>query len=81
MLGIKERDHDYAKILLQWLCFAVRPLTLKELAATAAVDLSAEDGPEYKSNNELQDIRDVLRICSSFIMKSEGMVQNNTRLK
>ena len=74
LLGIKEKDHSYAKTFLQWLSFAARPLTLEELATTAAVDLSAENGPEYKSDNELQDIKDVLRICSSFIMKSEGMV-------
>jgi len=72
LLGIKEKDHGYAKIFLQWLCFAVRPLTLKELATTVAVDLSAENGPEYKSDNELQDIKDVLKICSSFIIKSDG---------
>ena len=74
LLGIKERDHDYVKMFLQWLSFAVRPLTLEELATTAAVDLSAENGPEYKSDNELQDINNVLKICSSFIIKSEGMV-------
>ena len=28
LLGIKEKDHSYAKTFLQWLCFAVRPLTL-----------------------------------------------------
>ena len=74
LLGIKKRDHDYVKTFLQWLSFAVRPLTLEELATTAAVDLSAENGPEYRSDNELQDITDVLRICSSFIIKSEGMI-------
>jgi hypothetical protein len=80
LLGIKEKDHSYAKTFLQWLCFAVCPLTLEELATTAAVDLSAENGPEYKSDNELQDAKDVLKICSSFIMKSDGMVQDNTIL-
>jgi hypothetical protein len=74
LLRIKEKDHDYAKTFLQWLCFAVRPLTLKELVTTAAVDLSAENGPEYKSDNELQDIKCVLKICSSFVMESGGMV-------
>ena len=73
LLGINNKDRGYAKIFLQWLCFAVRPLTLKELATTAAVDLSAENEPEYKPDNELQDIKDVLKICSSLIMKSEGM--------
>ena len=74
LLGINEKDHSYAKTFLQWLSFAVRPLTLKELATTAAVDLCAENGPEYNSDNELQDIKDVLKICSSFIMESDGMV-------
>jgi hypothetical protein len=74
LLGINEKDHGYAKTFLQWLSFAVRPLTLKELATTASIDLCAENGPEYKSDNELQDIKDALRICSSFIMTSEGMV-------
>ena len=74
LLGINKKDHGYAKIFLQWLCFAVRPLTLKELATTAAVDFSAKNEPEYKPDNELQDITDVLKICSSFIMKSGGMV-------
>ena len=74
LLGINEKDYGYAKTFLQWLSFAVRPLTLEEPAATAAVDVSAENGPEYKSDNELQDIKDVLKICSSLIIKSEGMV-------
>jgi len=74
LLGINEKDQGYAKTFLQWLSFAVCPLTLEELATTASVDLSAENGPEYKSDNELQDINDVLKICSSLIMKSEGMV-------
>jgi hypothetical protein len=46
LLGIKEKDHSYARTFLQWLCFAVRPLTLEELATTAAVDISGENGPE-----------------------------------
>ena len=74
LLGINAKDHAYAKTFLQWLSFAVRPLTLEELAATAAVDLCGENGPEYKSDNELQDIKDILKICSSFIMKSDGMI-------
>ena len=74
LLKINEKDHGYAKTFLQWLSFAVCPLRLKELAATTSIDLSAENGPEYKSDNELQDSEDVLKICSSFIMKSEGVV-------
>ena len=79
LLGIKKKDCGYAKTFLQWLSFSVCPLKLEELAATAAVDLSAKNGPEYESDNELQDIKDVWKICSSFIMKSEGMVYTNTR--
>ena len=74
LLGIKEKDHGYAKTFLQWLSFSVCPLTLNELAATAAIDCSGENGPEYKCDNELQDIKDVLKICSSFIMESKGII-------
>ena len=70
LLGIKEKDHHYVKLFLQWLSFAVHPLKLTELAATAAIDLSAENGPEYKSDNELQDIKDVLKMCSSLVIQS-----------
>ena len=81
LMGIKKKDLGHAKMFLQWLSFAVCPMTLSELAATAAVDLSAKNGPEYKSDNKLQNIEDVLKICSSFIMRSEGKVSNNTKLK
>ena len=74
LLGINEKHHGYLKLFLQWLSFAVRPLSLRELAATAAVDIFAEDGPEYKSDNELQDIEVVLRICSSFVTESKGII-------
>ena len=81
LLGVKKKDHSYVRLFLQWLSFAVRPLRLTELAATAAVDLSAENGSEYKSDNELKDIKDVLKMCSSFVMESEGILYNNAKLK
>ena len=74
LLGIKKKDRSYVKLFLQWLSFAVRPLTLRELAATTAVDLFAENGPKYKSDNELHDIKDVLKMCSSFVVESEGII-------
>ena len=80
-LRIKKKDCGHVKLFLQWLSFAVRPLTLRELAATTAVDLFAEHGPEYKSDNELQDIKDVLKMCSSFVVESQGIILNKTRLK
>ena len=70
LLGIKKKDQSYVKLFLQWLSFAVRPLTLMELAATVAVDLSADNGPEYKSDNELQDVQDVLKYIVRFILWS-----------
>ena len=81
LLGIKKKDQSYVKLFLQWLSFAVRPLRLMELAATAAVDLSVENGSEYKSDNKLQDIKDVLKMCSSLVMESEGILYNNAKLK
>ena len=81
LLRINGKDQGYAKTFFVWLSFAVCPLNLEKLAATTAVDLSAENGPEYKSDNELQDIKDILKICSNLIMKLEGIVYYNYRLK
>ena len=67
LLGIDKKDWYYTKTFLMWLCFAVRPLTLKELAATVTVDLAAENGPQFQPENQIQDISDVLKMCSSFI--------------
>ena len=73
LLGIDKKDCGYTKTFLLWLCFAVRPLTLKELAATIAVDLAAENGPQFKCENEIQNISDILKMCSSFVIESECM--------
>ena len=81
LLGIKKKDCSYVKLFLQLLSFAFRPLSLMELAATAAVDLSAENGPKYKSDNELQDIKDVFKMCSGFVMESRGIIYNDAKLK
>ena len=81
LLGLDKRDFGYTKIFLLWLCFAVRPMKLKELAATVTVDLVAENGPQFKCENKLQDISDVLKVCSSFVIESAGMFGNFTRLK
>ena len=48
-------------------------MTLKELAATVAVDLTTEDGPQFEYENEIQDISDILKMCSSFVIESKRM--------
>jgi hypothetical protein len=73
LLGIDKKDCGYTKTFLLWLCFAVRPLTLKELAETVTVDLAAENGPKFETENKLQDISDVLKMCSSFVIESKCM--------
>ena len=46
-------------------------MTLKELAATVTVDLATENGPQFEHENKLQDISDVLKMCSSFVIDSK----------
>ncbi|KAF1362396.1 hypothetical protein EJ07DRAFT_107576, partial [Lizonia empirigonia] len=54
--------------ILSWACFAMRPLTLSELAATLAVDL---DSLEYDNMQVYQDADDILDICGSLLKRSE----------
>jgi len=73
LLGIDKKHLGYTKAFLLWLCFAVRPMTLKELAETVTVDLAAQNGPQFECGNKFQDISDVLKMCSSFVIESECM--------
>jgi hypothetical protein len=73
LLGIDKTDYGYTKTFLLWLCFAVRPMTLAELAATVTVDFAAENEPQFESENQIQDISDVLKMCSSFVIESKCM--------
>ena len=68
-------------MFLCWLSFAARPMTLEELAATATVDLAVEDGPQYKPENQFQNIQKVLTMCSSLVVKSKGMIHKSTQQK
>ena len=73
LLGIDKKDCGYTKTFLLWLCFAVCPLTLEELAATVTVNLAAENGPQFEHENKIQDISDVLKMCSGFVIESGCM--------
>ena len=68
-------------MFLCWLSFAARPMTLEELAATATIDLTAEEGPQYKPENQFQNIQKVLTMCSSLVIQSKGMIYKSTQLK
>ena len=48
-------------------------MTLKELAATVTLDLAAKNGLQFECENEIQDISDILKMCSSFVIESNGM--------
>ena len=73
LLGIDKKHYDYTKTFLLWLSFAVCPMTLEELAATVIVDLTAKNGPQFEHENKIQDISDILKMCSGFVIESECM--------
>ena len=73
LLGTNKKHCGYTKTFLMWLCFAIRPMTLKELGATVIVNLAAENGPQFECENEIQDISDILKMCSSFVIESKCM--------
>ena len=56
-------------------------MTLEELAETCTVDLTSDKGPQYDAQGKIWDKRDVLKMCSSFVIESKGMAQDDTTLK
>ena len=75
LLGIDKQYYNHTKTLLQWLAFAVRPMTLEELAETLTVNLHGENGPQYQSSSKLWNIRDIFKTCSGFVIQSKGVSQ------
>ena len=73
LLGINKRHCGYTKTFLLWLCFAIRPMSLEELAETITVNLAAEKGPQFECENKIRDVSDILKMCSSFVIESKGM--------
>ena len=72
---LQRIDEDYrsdVKIFLCWIAFSTRPMTLKELAETVAVDFDSEDYPVFLPARRYQDPRDVLDKCSGLILESDG---------
>ena len=64
MLANVSEDYTGAALkILQWLVYALRPLSITEAAELIAVDV--KDNPRVAVENRLADPRDVLLICSS----------------
>ena len=56
--------------LLQWLTFSARPLRLKELVETFAIDTNKT--PRFDPERRLPEPRDILQLCSSLITLSDS---------
>ena len=65
---INEMDMSYVTILLHWLVFGMRPLTLNELATVVTFDPMAGS---FDSHLELFQPDDVMLLCSSLVMKAQ----------
>jgi ankyrin repeat domain-containing protein 50 len=56
---------EYARQILMWLCFAKRPLTVREVIDGVIVEPG--DNPRVNLKRRLQDGDDILHICPGFI--------------
>ena len=56
---------EYARLILMWLCFAKRPLTVQEVIDGVVVELG--DNARVNLKRRLQDEEDILQICPGFI--------------
>ncbi|KAI4671112.1 uncharacterized protein J4E88_009510 [Alternaria novae-zelandiae] len=65
LTAISEEDRIYTIRILQWLTFSARPLTLKEVAEIAAIDIGRE--PAFNRDEVLVEPLEALKICSSLV--------------
>ncbi|KAF8489415.1 hypothetical protein JB92DRAFT_2836085 [Gautieria morchelliformis] len=65
--AIHEEHRRDALRMLQWLAFAVRPISLEEAVEVLATDPDAEDGPLFDPGRRPWDPRNIVTICSSLV--------------
>ncbi|TVY45290.1 putative ankyrin repeat protein [Lachnellula subtilissima] len=68
ILEIPEEDQEYANRALQWIAFAARPLSLKELAE--AVIISPENEPCLRDEDRLMNCNALLDIIPSGLIRA-----------
>ncbi|KAF7968365.1 hypothetical protein HWV62_30893 [Athelia sp. TMB] len=69
----KSSNPEDLRIFLQWIAFAVRPISLEELADAITIDFQSSDQPCYDPDLRYMDPRDVLTVCSGFVTEFEGL--------
>ena len=68
--GLKHRED--ALMIMQWLSFSARSLTLAEVAQVTGVVPDTDQGLRFKPSRVLTDPRSVLMICSSLVTETDG---------
>ncbi|KAF7970480.1 hypothetical protein HWV62_23839 [Athelia sp. TMB] len=72
----ERSEHKEALIiLLQWLVFSERPMTVEILAEVLAVDFHASAGPIYKPDMRCERPADIMHICYGLITEFQGTVK------
>ncbi|KAF7975367.1 hypothetical protein HWV62_9693 [Athelia sp. TMB] len=61
--------------ILQWVLFSDRPLGLEELAEVVTIDFGSGNLPSYDLELRYMDPREVLTVCSGFLMEFQGIVK------
>ncbi|KAE9371550.1 hypothetical protein N431DRAFT_484077 [Stipitochalara longipes BDJ] len=74
LLRIDDSHRKSALRILQWVSFAVRPVSIEEAAEVLAVDIG--DDPHYDSGQKLLDPLDVLLLCSTLVTKEQPSTSN-----
>lgn len=67
---IHDADSEYAMRILQWLAFSSRPLSVEELAKVVAINVERET--VFDRNDVLEDPMEILDICTSLVVMTEG---------
>ena len=65
LLSINQESVEDARRILTVLCYAMRPLTTKELIEAVAVELG--DEPRFNSDGRLDSADDIRRVCPGLI--------------
>lgn len=73
-MKVDEKHQELMKLLLQWLAYSARPLSLEELAEVITIDFKAEAGPTFNPKRRYVNPKRLLDKCCGLVVISEGAV-------
>lgn len=76
-----EFQWEYATRILMWLAVSSQPFRMEEAVDALAIDFEAENGPSFDPDLRLQDVDDIIAICSTLVTPCKVITRRHEKVE